>query len=72
MIDIHTYKKLHPTSILNKLNLRADLDSREMTKDEPPQGRQLLVFPPEIPGYNMLRKEWGMQETSKKYTLLLC
>ncbi|CEN61299.1 hypothetical protein ASPCAL07956 [Aspergillus calidoustus] len=59
MVDIRTYKKLQPGSKLNKKHLRADLDQREMANDEPPRGYHLLLFPPVIPGYNLLRKYWA-------------
>lgn len=59
MVDIETYKKLHPSSKVSTAQLRADLDAREMASDEPPKGTSLLLFPPIIPGYNMLQKKWS-------------
>ncbi|KAI9860340.1 MAG: hypothetical protein M1813_006229 [Trichoglossum hirsutum] len=58
MVDIETYKKLHPHSNVSITRLRADLDAKEMASDEPPHGNLLLLFPPTIPGYNMLKKMW--------------
>lgn len=59
MVDIETYKRLHPSSKVSKASLRADLDPKELASDEPPQGSPLLLFPPTIVGYNMLRKNWS-------------
>lgn len=59
MVDIETYKKLHPKSTLARLNLQSNIGSKEMMSDVPPSGDAILVFPPIIPGYNLLRKTWG-------------
>jgi hypothetical protein len=59
MVDIETYKKLHPHSKISQSRLRADISLKEMWNDEPPQGSSLLLFPPTIVGYNLLRKKWG-------------
>lgn len=46
---------------MNSMGLRADLDAEEMADPEPLGGNLLLLFPLQIPGYNLLRKEWGRQ-----------
>jgi hypothetical protein len=61
MVDIETYKKLHPHSTVNEFRLRPDLDAKEMADPEPPGGSLILLFPPKIAGYNLLRKKWGRQ-----------
>ncbi|PYH70187.1 ATP-binding protein [Aspergillus vadensis CBS 113365] len=58
-VDISTYRKLHPDTTINRSHLRADIGRREMSRDEPPQGLYLLLFPPTIVGYNMLHKTWS-------------
>ncbi|KAF7502676.1 hypothetical protein GJ744_005264 [Endocarpon pusillum] len=58
MVDIETYKKLHPRSDVSLHRLRADLDAKEMANPEPPGGNLILLFPWEIAGYNLLRKTW--------------
>ncbi|ERF73697.1 hypothetical protein EPUS_00951 [Endocarpon pusillum Z07020] len=58
MVDIETYKKLHPRSDVNRYRLRADLDAKEMADPEPPGGNLILLFPSKIAGYNLHRKKW--------------
>jgi hypothetical protein len=59
MVDIETYKKLHPNSAVAESNLPPNLSRKEMMSDDPPLDDALLLFPSIIPGYNLLRKTWG-------------
>lgn len=59
MVDIETFKVLHPRSSLSESHIRDDLGPEEMASNEPPPGDFLLLFPPTIPGYNMRKKTWG-------------
>jgi hypothetical protein len=58
MVDIETYKKLHPGSKVSRMRLPSSIDRKEMESDNPPSGNALLLFPPIIPGFNLLRKMW--------------
>ena len=58
MVDIETYKKLHPKSEISQMRLSSSVGRQEMENDEPPSGDALLLFPPVIPGFNLLRKMW--------------
>ncbi|KAI0490225.1 AAA family ATPase [Xylaria cf. heliscus] len=58
MVDMETYKKLHPKSAASKMELLSSLSDEEMKSDEPPSGDCLLLFPPQIVGFNLLRKSW--------------
>lgn len=58
MIDIDTYKTLHPNSQLSIYRLHPDIDAKTMTRDKPPEKESLLVFPPMITGYNLQTKKW--------------
>ncbi len=58
MIDIDTYKRLHPQSKLFKHPLYPDIDAEMMARDKPPGSESLLVFPPTIIGYNLQTKKW--------------
>jgi hypothetical protein len=64
MVDIETYKKLHPSSVVSGLNLLSNISRKEMMSDDPLLGDELLLFPPIIPGYNLLRKTWGKAAAS--------
>ncbi|CAG8954560.1 hypothetical protein HYFRA_00004477 [Hymenoscyphus fraxineus] len=59
MVDIGTYKEMHPHSTVSKLKLSSSLDNGDMENDKPPLGEALLLFPPVIPGYSLLRKQWS-------------
>lgn len=59
MVDIETYKKLHPSSKVSTARLRADLDAREMASNEPPKGKSLLLFPPHYCWVQYASKEVG-------------
>ena len=67
MIDIDTYKTLHPESALSRLKLHADIDMETATMDKTPTGDSMLVFPPSITGYNLRQKKWGQHYRSLPY-----
>ena len=56
MIDIETYKKLHPNAM--EWDDIDDLGSAAMKSQEPPQGPFLLLLPETLPGFNMRTKQW--------------
>ena len=58
MIDIDTYKTLHPESDLVRLPPYRDIDAEMMARDEPPGSESLLVFPALIKGFNLRTKKW--------------
>ncbi|XDG08375.1 hypothetical protein ABKA04_007990 [Annulohypoxylon sp. FPYF3050] len=58
MVDVEVYKKLHPKSELSRLRQRSSFSLSEMKSDDPPKGNALLLFPPQIPGFKLLRKMW--------------
>lgn len=63
MVDIETFKALHPSSSLARAFLRDDLGSAIVAGNDPlPDGFPLLL-PPTVPGYNMLHKKWGTDPT---------
>ena len=59
MIDIQTYKTLHPDSTLAHSQLTSDFPPEVMAQDRPPEGDYLLLFPSSIQGYNLRVKKWG-------------
>lgn len=60
MIDIKTYKKLHPASAGAKAPNRDDLGPLVMASDVPPEGVFTLLLPNTIIGFNIQEKKWGM------------
>ena len=63
MIDIDTYKKLHPESAMvleMSYRFKSDIEPEAMESDEPPTGNRLLLFPSKIRGFNLRMKKWGM------------
>lgn len=62
MIDIATYKQMHPPDpkkappVTSQDDLSADITSQE---NPPPADNFLLCLPKTIPGFNMNKKEWG-------------
>lgn len=60
MIDISTYKTLHPESASNRedIVLEPVIDARAMANDDPPEGDSLLLFPPTFTGFNLRSKRW--------------
>ncbi|MCJ1268457.1 hypothetical protein MMC22_008345 [Lobaria immixta] len=58
MIDINTYKTLHPESSLNREDISLKMDAVAMANDDPPEGDSLLLFPPIFTGFNLRVKRW--------------
>jgi hypothetical protein len=58
MIDISTYKKIHPNAPLSSKALRDDLGPVKMYQDEPPSDEFLLLLPAKLFGFNMQEKKW--------------
>ncbi|CAI7585797.1 unnamed protein product [Penicillium manginii] len=58
MVDIETFKALHPSSSLARAFLRDDLGSAIVAGNDPFPDGFLLLLPPTVPGYNMLHKKW--------------
>ena len=73
MIDITTYKKMHPEAAISNKLLRNYLEPKVMDSEEPPDGDFLLLLPPNIFGFDMLEKKWGMLDSINPacYILLL-
>ncbi|CAD6448075.1 a56ed3e4-431d-41f8-b4f6-7bb6a024c650 [Sclerotinia trifoliorum] len=69
MIDIETYKKLHPKSAGAKLPNRDDLGPLVMASDIPPEGVFTLLLPSTIIGFNMQEKKWVNLEVSRMYAV---
>ncbi len=65
MVDIATYRQLHPDSPkFKKTNPqqkrdRKEMDPQMMKLDEPPPSPDRLVFPSTIIGYNLRQKKWS-------------
>ena len=60
MVDLSTYKKLHPDPIKLFQNTpanRVEMLPESLTKDTPPSEPDLLLFPSTINGYNLRRKK---------------
>ncbi|KAI9738381.1 MAG: hypothetical protein M1834_008884 [Cirrosporium novae-zelandiae] len=55
MIDIFTYRKMHPSK---DRRLRNDLGPEAMEFEEPPDEEFLLLLPTDVLGYNMQEKKW--------------
>ena len=60
MVDIETYKTLHPDSEIAQSEYHADIDAKDMARDDPPKGDSILLFPHMLIGYELRRKKWGM------------
>jgi hypothetical protein len=61
MIDMETYKRMHPSQISD---FRADLEKETMEQDDPPLGdRFYMCLPVHIIGFNMQNKEWGRESS---------
>lgn len=56
MIDMNTYRKLHPDS--KSHDMEANLNAETMTNDQPPDEQFQFLLPPRIKGYNLRRKIW--------------
>lgn len=60
MVDIATYRKMHPTAAVFLRRLRDELGPEKMAQDEPPGGEFLLLLPAHVYGFNMQEKKWGI------------
>lgn len=79
MIDIATYKLMHPADrvggefpkdLPRRVN-RDDLGPEVMSQDEPPADDNfLLCLPKTIPGFNMTKKEWSKTSLLLKLNIL--
>ena len=59
MIDIHTYKELHPEAKISKLHLESNLTEDEAASATLPSTISAFTFPAQIMGYSLARKTWG-------------
>lgn len=62
MVDMTTYKKMHPTSFESQRSLPDDLGPTVMNQSEPPSGEFLMLLPATVFGFNMVEKKWGTSE----------
>lgn len=72
MIDFPTYKKLHadsPGLYTRTQPDREEIPAEIMALETPPSGPELLLFPPNITGYNLRRKKWGTFPRSSRFSL---
>jgi hypothetical protein len=60
MIDVATYWKIHSDKRLPPF---VDQLGGAMAQDEPPEGNFIFLLPPNIFGFNMQEKKWGMWTT---------
>lgn len=70
MVDLHTYRQLHPDPSGSKKSHRSKndygvirMDASVMDADEPPPSPEIYVLPEIINGYNLRTKKWGMYES---------
>ncbi|KAI9781876.1 MAG: hypothetical protein M1839_005670 [Geoglossum umbratile] len=66
MIDISTYKKIHPDAHLSSQALRDDLGPVKMCRNEPPSDEFLLLLPAKLFGFNMQEKKWCTFNATRK------
>ena len=59
MIDISTYKFVHPDTSSSTVAYRDDMGAEVMAREEPLDDNTLLLFPSEIKGYHMRLKKWS-------------
>ena len=59
MVDIATYKKMHPDAAISRSEMRDDIEVGGMALDQPSNKEYLLLMPPKVLGYNMKEKKWG-------------
>ena len=55
MVDIATYRTMHPDDSLQ----RDDLGEHLMNLDDPPEGPFVLLLPANISGYGFHDKKWS-------------
>lgn len=56
MIDIHTYRQMHPKAMLPQQP--DELGEDVWNSDEPPEGSFRLLLPSNVYGYNLQEKKW--------------
>ena len=59
MVDIATYKKMHPDALISSSKMRDDMGTEEMTLDRPSRNEDLLLMPAKI-RIQHERKEKGL------------
>lgn len=59
MIDIHTYKELHPESKISRMRLHSTLTTETLKSPTLPTTVCAYTFPSQITGYSLARKAWG-------------
>ncbi|KAJ5776578.1 uncharacterized protein N7511_001589 [Penicillium nucicola] len=57
IIDMKTYKRLHPPSNV-QIEYKSLLDDRAMARESPPDETFQFLMPPRIVGFNLRRKKW--------------
>ena len=58
MVDLKTYRSLHPDNTMFGTGLIDELGSEVMARDQPPDEQFELLLPLRIKGYNLRRKKW--------------
>ncbi len=58
MVDLRTYRSLHPESSYGRTPLLEEFGPEAMAQDEPPDKQFELLLPLKIKGYNLRRKKW--------------
>ena len=72
MVDITTYKRMHPATDIAKVRLKDGIGRQAMENDGPPDDKFVLLLPPFVYGFNMQEKEWSMCElTCKQGSMLI-
>lgn len=64
MVDITTYKRMHPATDIAKSRLKDGIGKQAMENDPPPDDKFVLLLPPFVYGFNMQEKEWSTCELS--------
>lgn len=62
MIDMRTYRKLHPRKedeSRGSWTTRTTLTEEEMDDDDPPSSDFFYLLPPNLFGFHMLEKRWS-------------
>jgi hypothetical protein len=62
MVDITTYKRMHPATDIAKNRLKDGIGRQAMENDAPPDDKFVLLLPSFVYGFNMQEKEWSMCE----------
>lgn len=58
MIDLKTYRSLHPESRIGRSELQDELGPEALARDVPPDEQFELLLPLKIKGYNLRIKKW--------------